>query len=114
MRDIKFRFWDANEEVMINPASITDLYLGNPKHLILETDIPMQYTGLTDKNGVEIYEGDLLDAKVMPVQEVMYLNGCFDVRSVPDNDDWTHLKDWLAELDAVVIGNIYVNKELLK
>ena len=53
MRTIKFRFWDYGLKKMCfrNPATMD---FSHPKIL------PMQFTGLQDKNGKEIYEGDVL------------------------------------------------------
>jgi len=62
MREIKFRAWDRNNKYMA--------YQGTPDIETLESFIfhfgdciLMQYTGLKDKNGVEIYEGDVLQYK---------------------------------------------------
>ena len=74
-----------------------------------------QYTGLKDKNGKEIYEGDIVKARskrVNCVYEVYWEERGCQFRCCAHRDrqfDKTHLMDWADE----VIGNIYENPELL-
>lgn len=75
-----------------------------------------QYTGLKDKNEIEIYEGDILasgkDKKTRGSVEFKY--GCFtwSIDENPLTQDGYESID--TELWAEVIGNIYQNPELLK
>ena len=77
----------------------------------------MQYTGLKDKNGKEIYEGDILDNRqddYLPVR-----------MDSSDNSDGFYYADWLGWManhsslydihdNSEIIGNKYENPELLK
>jgi len=138
MRKIKFRVWDGKRMttsgIMFNTSSG---YLEVPTIGSFggELTIPyelMQFTGLKDKNGVEIYEGDIYNAHSCTYQ-ILFVNGafcggknlysCAPIGWSPEQDEnFEHEKDFTGELivdnDFVkiiqVIGNIYQNPELLK
>lgn len=86
-------------------------------HLGINENTLGQFTGLFDKNGVEIYEGDILGRHGFWEWYVSYEDGGF--RKVPTNSvqkiNWEHS---LLEQDTLehweVIGNIHDNPELLK
>lgn len=129
-REIKFRAWDNVDKRLVKVHGIsfdehiitlTDKDGDYAERLFIEVEL-MQYTGLTDKNGVEIYEGDLvLHGRSVYVYETNNLNevvwvqamSCWKLRNrdkASDADD-----DWLSKSYTLeVIGNIYENPELLK
>ena len=132
MREIKFRAWDKQHKIMlsVNMLDIGDYWInctpsGFPDrlHFAARHDykgnfdknrfILMQHTGLKDRNGKEIYEGDIVKAYVDygPAGEAKItqrvIMGCFGTNL----QQWTFKeKGYLPE----VIGNIYKNPELLK
>ena len=67
MREIKFRAWlkgvfdEEGDMVYFDLFSTDGNYIIKEGRSVREGDAVMQYTGLTDKKGVEIYEGDILD-----------------------------------------------------
>ena len=128
MREIKFRAWLKEERKMVNVETlfigINRLCFGNSKTEDLffrdfeEVEL-MQYTGLKDKNGKEIYEGDIVLVKLGGVSTwyktvVKFKEGAF-IASLIDGEDYIYIFNrGFDNNDFEVIGNIYENKKLLE
>ena len=105
MREIKFRAWDKDLKKLTEP-----FYVGSQISMICEPE--MQYTGLKDKNGKEIYEGDILrDDRVdeYNLYEIKW-NEYGTYADGLEDEIWEDVANDYLE----VIGNIYENPELLK
>ncbi len=119
MRTIKFRAWDkfkGSNGKMINKVTRMRWKYGNP---ICEVNgklnvIIMQNTGLKDKNGKEIYEGDIvqsdIDKEDKSIIVVVFKDGSFKLKS---NVNEGYCNDYNCMIREV-IGNIYENPELIK
>ena len=126
MREIKFRAWHKEIKEMFQVGQITlekggwDYQPDNRKHIGLSIPyqpsfILMQYTGLHDKKGKEIYEGDILQIDVDRAYVIWNEKYCY-FELVPIGDyyfDSNVIGHILEYLDVEVIGNIYNNKELV-
>ena len=108
MREIKFRAWDIDGKIMcFGQVALDAIPLAeiNPEVKI------MQYTGLLDRTGKEIYEGDIVKFGNWKPKEIVYYYKNFAGFSLKDTDCW--LLDYDTK-EMEVIGNIYENPELIK
>ena len=108
MREIKFRCWNAHANVM---HDWSELVAKNKIHLLSnqQASYPiMQFTGLKDCNGVDIYEGDILQDEEYYISEVYWDDECHMWACT----DVGGLCDICANIK--VIGNIHQNPELLE
>ena len=112
MRTIKFRAWRKEYikmftwEQMVNYEwGFADIDIGD--------DIFMQYTGLSDKNGKEVYFKDVIksDDKEIGIVEWDDDNGCIILETL-DGDIWSDSIGMISL--GKIIGNIYDNPELIK
>lgn len=144
MRDIKFRAWNDGEMILnigltppsdgLTPYKVPDDSNGYEDMTYYPEAILMQYTGLKDKNGVEIYEGDIIRDRFVSQPgfgQIGFASSfdrewCTEVR-IPDIymhwdeyqfPNFETLINHFAEGDnsygVEVIGNIYENPDLLK
>ncbi len=125
-REIKFRVWDIELHMWINNIGMgkdNTLCKGTEKRFAV-----MQYIGLKDKNGNEIYEGDILCNDEYQTWEwrgvVKFSHGVFGAEWLSNVKSQSMVGSWgqkhnLRKLDddiverQIIIGNIYENPELL-
>ena len=122
MRQIKFRIWDKSINGWVHDTKhavnlfgeyiIMGEILRRPDDSTVPLQdlnelVPMQFTGLIDKNGVDIFEGDIIDRDGM---------GCFAI-TIDEYHGHRYMMglDQLCKADAVygyVVGNIYENPDI--
>ena len=121
MREIKFRVWDKESKEMLSDVSLWNddftSYLNEHIEYLQDKCELMQYTGLKDKNGVEIYEGDIIKAEnhKPSTYEIKFIEGGF-CATRNDDDYQIDINLFYPSVGCMieVIGNIYKNPELLE
>jgi uncharacterized phage protein (TIGR01671 family) len=131
-RKIKFRAWDKEDKKIREVTCINwfDEYVecdekpnGYCTRRRFTEFVLMQFTGLKDKNGKEIWEGDILRTNVesvngLPLAQFIYRvefsNGCFGVvegKNQLNTDNFNNID--IEEEKLEVIGNVWENPDLL-
>jgi len=130
MRELKFRAWNKTDGYMVSVFLVSaNGTFYQPARKVYDTPhaeiemaydelILMQYTGLKDKNGVDIYEGDIL--AVFDWGRTPDLLGRTQVIWCEDDCGWRYLDSLGADdfydqfRNVLVIGNIHQHPELLE
>lgn len=101
-RPIKFRAWDGEKLYEPSHFKVSDL---------------MQFTGLLDKNGKEIYEGDILKQEVHSGPAIYFYEVVYDQETagfqVKSGNEFYEIGAQIERIELEVVGNIYENQELL-
>ena len=95
---------------------VTNEVDGDHHYPITELSSLGQYTGLKDKNGKKIFEGDVVIIGEKLKAKVIYYDGAFRMQSEfsPTPTDTTDMGYMMREFSVRVIGNIHDNPELIK
>jgi len=118
MREIKFRAWGKRDKKMYYDVGMSEDKVfselpcyGSWSGMVIDVEdclvAVMQYTGLKDKNCVEIYEGDITENEY-DSYVVIFEDGCFRF------DSGTRTLPMINSNTMLIIGNIYENKELVE
>jgi len=124
MRENKYRAWDGvymhdvGQIIFHNSHSNPFTVFGESNNIIEDPEL-MQFTGLHDSNGVEIYEGDIVSANYTEPLIVSFNNNNYSELMGwnllnKNNNAYSYYYGLSPDASFTVIGNIYEHRDLLK
>jgi uncharacterized phage protein (TIGR01671 family) len=125
MREIKFRCWNGiTNQMVCEPMIRADYEFSLSEYMNTDRGWQwMQFTGLHDKNGKEIYEGDIVSLTLIEDAGLGHKTDalasvCWDTDDTgfyydTDCGTFPHAKPWFAD-NVIIIGNIHESPDLLK
>lgn len=119
MKEIEFRAWHKENREMVyfnNDKLVNDEYQRYYLACLMRGDygdVLMQYTGLKDKNGAKIFEGDIVIEKLRKgkPEKVYYQESCASFQMNLSASVWDQEVDDYSEIE--VIGNIYEHPDMI-
>lgn len=117
MRQLKFKAWDKTDKFMTDPFSLGSVNAGDGYD---DEWVVLQFTGVLDKNGKEIFEGDVVSISAgysgdhwyeKSIAKIIYDEFEFYPENPHDEYGLTYQENPWQEM--TVIGNVYENPELL-
>lgn len=120
MREIKFRAWDTNEKNMKQEAYCETSPSTLNKYIKVTQEegiIYMQFTGLHDRNGLEIYESDIVSLSQngkTKIREIVFRDAAFGIYEDIGKEYPLFVPiGQLPKAEKEILGNIYSNPDLL-
>lgn len=107
----ELNMWNLGHVYTVDEDGVHDITKGSNEYILL------QYTGLKDKNGVEIYDGDILETDKGYIQKVEHITETIDGTTyVSGFYAWDEEKHTWMAIDNTdkIIGNIYENADVLE